>query len=312
MQTPTSSKNSSRGCMVLTSNRAHIGYAEFVAWQIHRQGCTDVPIFIASADAKQGDMQHNVATVLPIKVNDFIVSLPQHARLKQYTYWRIPAIAALAEQFDRVLYLDTDMLMTGTNLRRLFDLDLAKAPIAAVRDVHQSVRPRRVAREFRALGLPNAPYFNAGMLLIDGPAFVRDDRMAQIEQIARTYPTALTAHDQSLLNIAFHGNWLELSPVWNWQFSYRNTLLTPYLDLEIMHLAGANKPWDDQKYTLPALARHSYAVYSGTTGSPPPPAKLAPSLGAIIKHLRYYKLYLNWLQRFPDRYQGVLSTPFNR
>lgn len=299
--------------MVLTSNRAQIGYAEFVAWQIRRQGCTDVPIFIASADAQQGDLQKNVATVLPIKVNDFISSLPQNARLKQYTYWRIPAIATLAEQFDRVLYLDTDMLITGANLRRLLDLDLAKAPIAAVRDVHQSVRPHRVAREFLALELPNAPYFNAGMLLIDGPAFVRDDRVAQIEQIARTHPYALTAHDQSLLNIAFHNNWLELSPVWNWQFSYRNTLLTPYLDLEIMHLAGAKKPWNDQEHTLPALARQCFTVYAGMEGSPPP-AKLSPSLREIIKHLRYYKRYQNWLQRFPDRYRGILSanSPLSR
>ena len=297
--------------MVLTSNQAHIGYAEFVAWQIRRQGLYDLPIFIASADADQHDLKRNVATVLPIKVDDFISNLPQNARLKHYTYWRIPALTTLAEEFDRVLYLDTDMLITGSNLRRLFDIDLEGAPIAAVRDVHQSVRPQRIAREFLATDLPNAPYFNAGMLLIDGPAFIRDRRAAQIEQIARTHPSALTAHDQSLLNIAFHCNWLELSPVWNWQFSYRNTLLTPYLELEVIHFAGAKKPWDDPEHTLPALARNFYAMYSGIVGSPPP-QKLSPLLREIIKHLRYYKLYQNWLQHFPDRYHGTLAVPFTR
>lgn len=311
MHTSTVFQKASHSCVVLTSNRAYIGYAEFVAWQIRRQGLSDLPIFIASADAEQHDLQKNVATILPIKVDDFISNLPQNARLKHYTYWRIPAITTLAEQFDRVLYLDTDMLITGGNLRRLFDIDLEGAPIAAVRDVHQSVRPQRVAREFLAMGLPNSPYFNAGMLLIDGPAFVRDKRTAQIEHIARTHPLVLTAHDQSLLNIAFYNNWLELSPVWNWQFSYRNSLLTPYLDLEVLHLAGANKPWDDPKHNLPALARHSYAVYSGITDSPTL-SKLSPSCRDIIKHWRYYKRYQNWLQRFPDRYRGILAEPFDR
>lgn len=297
--------------MVLTSNQAYIGYAEFVAWQIRRQGLTDVPIFIASADAQQCDLQKNVATILPIKVNEFISNLPQNARLRHYTYWRIPAITTLANQFDRVLYLDTDMLITGNNLGQLLDLDLSGAPIAAVRDVHQSVRPQRLVREFLATDLPNAPYFNAGMLLIDGPAFVRDGRAAQIEQIARTHPGALTAHDQSLLNIAFHCNWLELSPVWNWQFSYRNTLLTPYLELEVIHFASAKKPWDDPEHTLPALSRNSYENYSGIVRSTPPP-KLSPLLREITKHLRYYKLYQNWLQRFPDRYRGILAAPFAR
>lgn len=311
MQTSSVFHKAPRSCVVLTSNRAYIGYAEFVAWQIRRQGLSDLPIFIASADAEQHDLQKDVATLLPIKVDEFISNLPQNARLRHYTYWRIPAITTLAEQFDRVLYLDTDMLITGSNLRRLFDIDLEGAPIAAVRDVHQSVRQQRFAREFLAMGLPNSPYFNAGMLLIDGPAFVRDKRAAQIEQIARTNPLVLTAHDQSLLNIAFYSNWLELSPVWNWQFSYRNALLTPYLDLEVLHLSGANKPWDDPKHTLPALARHSYAIYSGMTGSRPP-SKLSPSGREIVKHLRYYKRYQRWLQRFPDRYRGILAAPFDR
>lgn len=297
--------------MVLTSNQAYIGYAEFVAWQIRRQGIYDLPIFIASADADQHDLKRNVATVLPIKVDDFISNLPQNARLKHYTYWRIPALTTLAEEFDRVLYLDTDMLITGSNLRRLLDIDLEGAPIAAVRDVHQSVRPQRIAREFLATDLPNAPYFNAGMLLIDGPAFVRDGRAAQIEQIAVTHPSALTAHDQSLLNIAFHCNWLELSPVWNWQFSYRNTLLTPYLDLEVIHFAGAKKPWDDPEHTLPSIARNSYEIYSGNFGNHPP-SKLSPLLREIIKHLRYYKLYQSWLHRFPNRYHGILAAPFTQ
>ena len=86
------------------------------------------------------------------------------------------------------------------------------APIAAVRDVHQSVRPNRKANEFSKLGWSNAPYFNAGVLLIDGAKFLEENAIAMIENCAQKYPQALTTYDQSLLNLAFYKNWLNCLP----------------------------------------------------------------------------------------------------
>jgi len=299
-----------KDCVVLASNRAQIGYAEFVAWQIRQAGASDLPIFIASADASQQDLQHDVAKILPIEIADFIAALPQVARLKEYTYWRLPAIAAAAQDFDRVLYLDTDFFVCGADFRTIFDIDLRGAPIAAVRDAHQSARPKRCPNEFRILDIANAPYFNAGLLLVDGRAFTDGGCIQQIEQIATARSHALTAHDQSVLNILFHANWLEISPVWNWQFSYRHTLYTPYLDLELLHLAGRVKPWNDTDLHVPAIVS---ATYRRFVGAHPPSGAIhnaTLSWASLAKHLWYRTRYQAWLDRFPDKYEGQLARAF--
>jgi len=293
-------------CIIMTANLPYIPYAEFVAWQLRRQLKSDVQIFIASADAMASDLKFDDATFLPIDVEEFVANLPHNGRLGQYAYWCLPAISKLAEQFDRILYLDTDVVINGGNVEKLFEIDLLGAPIAAVRDVHQSVRPDRTVLEFKKLGLPNAPYFNSGVFLIDGPAFEQNGTMHEIEKITKASPDAIHAHDQSLLNIVYYNNWLELSPLWNWQYSMRNKILTPYLSVEIMHLAGSNKPWNDHGEALPSHVRQLYALYSGGQVNKTVPDSDGITLQAIFKHLRYQKNYKSWLARFPDIFEGSL------
>ena len=100
----------------------------------------DVSILIASADASSENLKGDYAKILPIDVSGFIEKLPQNKRLKQYTYWRLPAFAEAAQKFDKILYLDTDFHVLGAKVMKLFDIDMKGAPLAAVRDVHQSIR----------------------------------------------------------------------------------------------------------------------------------------------------------------------------
>ena len=53
------------------------------------------------------------------------------------------------------------------------------------------------------------------MLLID-PAAYREQRILErCFEVGRAHPEALTAHDQSLLNLVLRGGWAELSPIWS-------------------------------------------------------------------------------------------------
>ena len=178
---------------------------------------------------------------MPIEVSGFISKLPKQT-LEEYTYWRIAGIAEAAKIYDKILYLDTIFMFLALNLDEIIDLDMQGAPIAAVRDVHQSVRPHREANEFKKLGWNNAPYFNAGVMLIDGAQFRSRNALEMIENCAQKFPEALTTYDQSLLNIAYYKNWLvELSPVWNWQLSPRNFEYTHSFDVELIHFAGRDQ-----------------------------------------------------------------------
>ena len=203
------------------------------------------------------------ADIMPIEVSGFISKLPQSERLREFGYWRIPGIAEAAKTYDRILYLDSDIHVEGSNLEKLLSIDMLGAPIAAVRDVHQSVRPNRKAHEFKKLGWNNAPYFNAGVLLIDGAKFLEDNAIAMIENCAQKYPQALTTYDQSLLNLAFYKNWLELSPVWNWQLSHRNFQIYPSFDVELIHVAGETKPWSEVGGYIPNNILMKYREFIG-------------------------------------------------
>lgn len=298
---------SSNNCILLASNAAYLEYAEYVAWQIRDAGLHDVTILIASADATGANLTGDYAEILPIDVSGFIDKLPQNKRLKQYTYWRLPAFAEAAKKFDKILYLDTDFHVLGTDVMKLFDLDMKGAPLAAVRDVHQSVRPDRLPNEFKILGWDNAPYFNAGMLLIDGAQFREQNMLSVLETLALDYPHALTAHDQSLLNLAYYKNWLELSPVWNWQLSPRNCRIYASFDVELVHLAGEIKPWSetpgyiDEEFILKyrtflkiQLDEHDAKTSIGST------------LKYILKNKWYLKKYQNWVDRFASKLDGIL------
>ena len=298
---------SSKNCILLASNRAYLEYAEYVAWQIQVAGVRDIPVLIASADASDANLKGDYAEILSIDVSGFIDKLPQNERLKQYTYWRLPAFAEAAKEFDKILYLDIDFHVQGTDLMKLFDLDMKGAPLAAVRDVHQSVRPDRLPNEFKILDWDNAPYFNAGMLLIDGVRFRDENMLSVLEKIALDYPHALTAHDQSLLNLAYYENWLELSPVWNWQLSPRNCRIYASFDVELVHLAGEIKPWSEAARYIDEEFILKYRSFS-TTQSDEYDAKtsIGSTLIYILKNKWYLKKYQNWIDRFESKFDGVL------
>ena len=69
--------------------------------------------------------------------------------MREFGYWQILGIAEAAKTYDQILYLDSDIHIEGSNLENLLSIDMQGAPIAAVRDVHQSVRPRREINEFK-------------------------------------------------------------------------------------------------------------------------------------------------------------------
>lgn len=298
---------SSRNCILLASNEAYLEYAEYVAWQIRDAGLLDVTVLIASADATHANLKGDYAEILPIDVSGFINKLPQNKRLKQYTYWRLPALAEAAKKFDKILYLDTDFHVRGTELMKLFDLNMKGAPLAAVRDVHQSIRPDRLPNEFKILGWDNAPYFNAGMLLIDGAQFREENMLYVLEKFALDYPHALTAHDQSLLNLAYYKNWLELSPVWNWQLSPRNCRSYASFDVELVHLAGEIKPWSETPGYIDEEFILKYRLFSKIqSGEYDAMTPIRSTLKYILKNKWYLKNYRNWIKRFESKLDGIL------
>jgi len=298
-----------KSCITHVCNDRYFDQARFVFWQLELLNLSGVDLVLCSADDLAAPCAQSGVKFQPIDVVDFVEGLPSNGRLKHYTYWRLPAFEVLSARYDRILYLDTDVFLAGLALGDLLQLDLQGAPLAAVRDVHQRNRKSRTPREFTDLDLPNAPYFNAGVLLIDGTAWREGHVFAKIQDLCATHPQSLHCHDQSLLNLVFYNNWLELSPVWNWQLSYRINLLPHFLGAELIHIAGARKLWDMPGGDLPRSYVKTYHAYCRAYGLPilEGPAPTRHSLRRPFwKNWIYLRSTMQDMQRFSHDLDSIL------
>ncbi|HXP73324.1 MAG TPA: glycosyltransferase family 8 protein, partial [Stellaceae bacterium] len=132
------------------------------------------------------------------------------ANITLMTYARLLMADLLPRELDRILYLDGDILVRG-ELQKLWIVDLRGRTVGAVVDLPRYQFNHR-------LGLPpDAPYFNAGVLLIDLRRWRQLDIGSRCLAFAREHPSRLQWWDQCALNFVLHDDWISLDRVWNFQ-----------------------------------------------------------------------------------------------
>jgi len=177
-------------------------------------------------------------------------------RISLATYYRLLLALVLPPETPRALYLDSDLVVAG-DLSRLFSLELGGHVLLAARDAGLpsfGAHPRPGSLGAGALA-PETPYFNAGVMLVDGPRW-RSQRVAErvLEHLAR-HPRENRFHDQDGLNAVLAGGFGELDPRWNQLpqlHAWRSWRENPYgperceaalADPWIVHFATWSKPW---------------------------------------------------------------------
>lgn len=174
-------------------------------------------------------------------------------------YLRLQVGALLPASLERVIYLDTDMIVR-TDLSELWEMPLQGCTIGAVQNhVPSTVGENEGIRAHRELGIdPCAPYFNSGLLLIDLARW----RQERIEERAldyiRAHPDDLYYPDQEALNAALAGRWMILPLEWNvlttiymlpaWpDFPFKRSVEANEWKIvngpKIVHYCGTEKPW---------------------------------------------------------------------
>ncbi|WP_308550326.1 glycosyltransferase family 8 protein [uncultured Parabacteroides sp.] len=186
------------------------------------------------------EMNRNIFKDFPVRAKDHISIA---------AYYRLMLSDLLPQKMTKVLYLDCDMIVTGS-LHPLWNTDLFGFALAAVKD-NLSYMPET----FERLSLPSADcYFNTGLLLINLDYWRKENIFEQAVEITKNKADILLWHDQDLLNILFHAHWMSLPYRWN----VMNTLMRPLpfytpdmiksIDMEIkkrvvVHYTCAWKPW---------------------------------------------------------------------
>ena len=160
------------------------------------------------------------------------------------TYYRL-FIASLFPKYDKVLYLDCDIVVLG-DISRLYNIELGHNVLGAAPEGYvRSTREFRIYAE-RALGLDPDEYVNAGVLLMNLAEFRKDRIEERFISLISEYDFDLLDPDQAYLNYLCRGKILELDGSWN-----REPL--PHVGEEeknIVHYALYKKPWqyDDVIY----------------------------------------------------------------
>lgn len=273
-------------------------YLPFAALAIHtllrNNPDRDYDICITSLDALDMPpaLEGQGIRMCRIDVGGAFDGMPVSERLTIAAYLRLALAEAFTTDYDRILYLDCDVFVTGEALGAAFKLDLAGRPVGACMDITKAKRPRRATPDQVAVGIAG-PYFNSGVLLIDTAAFRDQAVRSHCITAARKHAGALLQLDQTLLNIVLRDNWAELHPAWNWQWAIVRPMFDTFIDPQIVHFVARSKPWSDPRGALPIryretarrfLARY-YPDLPMTSAAPVRQLKTAKVILRLVKHI---------------------------
>ncbi len=244
-----------------------------------------------------------------VKTGDLFKGLRLDPGKSHDVYLRLALPQAFANDYDRILYLDSDIFIQSGDFSALMDVDFAPHPIAAVRDNTQWRTPNRRPKQFKTLNLPSAPYFNAGVILMDVKRYNQQDLLTRCLTLGKANADVMIRHDQNLYNSVLQGDWAELSPMWNWQFTWSSLLFAMQIEPHLVHFIGKTKPWKDPRGELSprfatamkAFARRYFPdldVFQSSGGSLAPNSTKMRKM--LIKHMFSAKKTQRYLGRFSD------------
>jgi lipopolysaccharide biosynthesis glycosyltransferase len=212
----------------------------------------DVLIFVPPNDATDAHRawaaEHHV--VLREDVDTSLVrDVPiLQSRLSTATLMKLLLAAHLSGRYDKILYLDADLVIAG-DVSALFRLDMAAHAVAAVPagrlwvGVPEAEKSWRLAH-MQALGMtPPYRYFNSGVLLIAVESWNREQLTDRTLAFIRKHPEICLLPDEDALNGVLDGDILELSPIWNARPRNRLAFCTDETRPVIIHYDGPLKPW---------------------------------------------------------------------
>lgn len=208
----------------------------------------------------------------------------------------------LPEETDRILYLDCDTVVLSS-LNRLWETKLGSFLMGAVMEptIYPSIKEE--------IGLlPEAPYFNSGVLLIDMKRWREENAQKQLLDFYRSMGGKLFAGDQDTINGALKGRIKPLSPRYNFftnyrYFRYRHLVrLSPvYGKLTkrgfkeakkhpaILHFMGDERPWKEGNLNH---YRRTYEHYLSRTPWAGEPKEKGSRIYMAAYHLMDYATFI--------------------
>ena len=174
--------------------------------------------------------------------------LPLWGRMPVATYYKLLIGDLIPASVSKAIWLDCDLVVLS-DLQRLWNTDMAGRHALAAQDVVVPlVSSRNGVGSYRQLGIPSdAPYFNAGVMVVNLELWRRDRIPDRVLEYLRRHRDTVVFWDQEGLNAVLAGKWGALDPRWNYNVAVRGARLRGvHHDADepwIVHFTGKLKPW---------------------------------------------------------------------
>ena len=207
------------------------------------------------------------AQVIPVPIDPaWFAGAPTIRYYSRAMYYRLLAGQMLPKTLERILYLDPDLLITGS-LLPLYEMDMGdNLYAAAIHRVLESITGPM--NRIRLSAYETEGYYNSGVLLMNLPLIRRDVHAQDIFGYVQANRARLVLPDQDILN-GLYGE--RILPVDECRFNYDARRYSQYLlasqgaltmdqvmaHTAILHFCGKRKPWKkDYTGRFAALYKH--------------------------------------------------------
>jgi lipopolysaccharide biosynthesis glycosyltransferase len=207
-------------------------------------------------------------TLMTLDFSRFDVNLAGKGRFSRAVFRRLFLDEILPAHIERIVTVDSDMLIVRPGLKRLETFDLGERPLAAAYDMIflMDLKGDALARQFqrsrRALGLAlDTPYFNAGLMVIDRAAWRAERLTERVVKALRDEPKRYPFMEQDALNATLKGNFIALSPRYNFMGDFFLLDLERRLEPIVLHFVNTPKPWELHSWRGEARFAENYRAW---------------------------------------------------
>ena len=186
--------------------------------------------------------EYNYASLEFVDVKPFMDKIGDKLHTRDYysktTYFRL-FIAEMFKEFDKAIYLDSDMIVKG-DISKLYNKDLGNNLVGVVHE--EAMIQTQAYGDYveKNLGLDRYNYFNAGMLVINSKAWREEVVLEQFIDLLGLYTCKVT-QDEDYLNIICQNRCYWVGDEWNVEI-YENIKI-PDDKVCIYHYIMWCKPW---------------------------------------------------------------------
>jgi lipopolysaccharide biosynthesis glycosyltransferase len=258
--------------------------------------------------------------LMTLDFSRFDAKLAGKGRFSRAVFRRLFLDEILPAHFERIVTIDSDMLIIRPGLKQLENFDLGGRALAAAYDMIflMDLKGDALARQFqrsrRSLGLAlDTPYFNAGLMTIDRAVWRAEKLTERVTKALRDEPGRYPFMEQDALNAALNGNFMALSPRFNFMGDFFLLDLEQRLEPIVLHFVNAPKPWELGLWRGEARFAENYRAWFAAspwpdlakTPSTPPWRRTRPPLTPVRREFARRLLAFLTETRFID---GTLTV----